>query len=143
MVSRDDIYEGILRTRAHHGEPPGDAVQLAFDTFFATIDLLVTNHVTIVAEAAFQDLRWRIGIEPLRSRVDARVVHCELDTETARDRVVNRRRQQGRSDPDLSSGSPVVRPFAPLTLPVPTLAVSTLDGYDPEPAEIVAFLQAP
>jgi predicted kinase len=143
LVSRDEIYEGMLRTFAHDAAPPGEVVKRAFDTFFSTIDLLVSSKVTIVAEAAFQDMRWRVGIEPLLPQVDARIVHCVVDTEVARNRVVTRRRRERRSEPDLSSGSPIVRPFEPVSLPVPAMTVSTLNGYHPELAEIVAFLQAP
>ena len=141
MVSRDEIFEGIQRTVERGGEVPGEVPKVAFDTFFGTLSLLVSNHVTVVAEAAFQDLRWRIGIGPLLPRADVRIVHCVLDTDLARDRVVQRRKEEGRSDPDLGPDSAIVRPFEPVALPVPTLTVSTVNGYDPKLADIVAFLQ--
>jgi predicted kinase len=143
MVSRDQIYEELLRTYAGGAEPPNEAPKLAFAAFFDTISLLLSNRVNLVSEAAFQDLRWRIGIEPLLPVADVRIVHCVIDTDLARDRVIQRRKQEGRSDPDLGPDSAIVRPFEPLALPVRTLKVSTVDGYDPQLADIVAFLHAP
>jgi hypothetical protein len=141
MISRDEIFEGIQRSVDCGVEVTGEIPRITFDAFFKTISLLLSNHVTIVAEAAFQDMRWRIGIEPLLPVADVRIIHCVLDTELAIDRVIRRCKDKGRSDPDLSPNSAVVRPFEPVSLPVPTLLVSTVNGYNPEIADVIAFLQ--
>jgi hypothetical protein len=140
MLSRDEIFEGISLSLARDPNPSVDVPRLAFDTFFSSISLLVTNRVTVLVEAAFQHQRWHLGIEPLLSVADVRIVECKLATELARDRVVERCRREGRSAPDLGPESAVVRRFEPLHLAVPTLTVSTIDGYDPAMDKIMTFL---
>jgi predicted kinase len=146
LVSRDEINEGIRRTLGRGPEPPDkDLVAgLTFDAFLRVLALLVSCDVTLVAEAAFQDPRWRICLEPLLPTTDLRVVHCIVDPQVARERVL--RRLEGRepapSHVDSKApepGWPAVRPFESLALPVPSLTVSTADEYDPPFEAIVAF----
>ena len=131
LVSRDEIYEGIRRTRRAGPEAPADdgVMMTAFDAFFGTVELLVRAGVTLVAEAAFQDPRWRLGLGPITTLADIRIVHCVLDPELAAERVARRRGYPSKNGP-----------FVPLSLPVPSLTVDTSDGYAPGFHEIVAFL---
>lgn len=150
VVSRDEIHDGLLRTLARGPVPAGkEAVaKLAFDAFFRVLELYVSCRVTVVAEAAFQDLRWRIGLEPLLPRTELRIIHCEIDANLAGERVAHRRLQRPEEPPAwpgsarrrAGTGSHGLRPFTPLSLPVPSLAMSTADGYDPRLEEVVAFL---
>jgi predicted kinase len=139
LVSRDQIYEGIRLTFGHGPQAAADdrIVKAAFDAFFGTIELLVRAGVTLVAEAAFQDPRWRIGLGPITALADIRIVRCVLEPELAAARVARRRtaaRRQGNP--------PNNAPFVPVSLPVPTLPVDTGDGYAPGFDEIVAFARA-
>ncbi|MGH4006719.1 MAG: AAA family ATPase [Pseudonocardiaceae bacterium] len=153
MVSRDEINEGIFRTLGRGPEPADkdQVAKLTFDAFFRVLTLLVSYDVTFVAEAAFQDLRWRIGLEPLLPMADVKVIHCTIDPEFARERVIRRRleRRDARRREQAPAGTQTVepglatvRPFEPLSLPVPSLTVSTIDGYDPRLEEITAFVQS-
>lgn len=153
MVSRDEINEGIFRTFGRGPEPADkdQVAKLTFDAFFRVLALFVSCDVTFVAEAAFQDLRWRIGLEPLLPIADMLVIHCTIDPEFARERVVRRRLERqdagriGQAPADaqaVAPGSAAVRPFEPLSLPVPSLTVSTIDGYDPRLEEIAAFVES-
>ncbi|MGH3568793.1 MAG: AAA family ATPase [Pseudonocardia sp.] len=153
VVSRDEINNGILCTLQPMSDQSTkeEAARVAFDAFFGVLALLVASRTTVIAEAAFQDKRWRTGLDPLLPVADVRVVHCVIDTELAVDRVI-RRNQATKSDPvalaqavgscDIRPGSAVTRPFDMLSLPVPTLMVDTTAGYEPALDTIVAFVAA-
>jgi predicted kinase len=153
LLSRDEINEGIFHTFNHDlsiADKDGVA-KLTFDVFFRTIELLLSSRVSIVAEAAFQDYRWRIGLNQLGNAPDTRVIHCEVDPDVARQRLLHRRlrepdtsgmRRAARvrlvNKPDL----PAASGFQALSLPVPALRVATTDGYEPGFDEIVEFVRA-
>lgn len=150
LVSRDEIYEGLLRTFAHDSDPPSKShvTMAAFDLFFRLIGILVSSDVTFVAEAAFQDERWRTGLEPIVPSADLRVIHCMVPAELAHQRVLRRHLEQdqsrasraGTNDRVAEVQRPVTRSFVALSLPVPTLRVATAVGYDPPLEEVIRFL---
>jgi len=149
VVSRDEINEGIFRTLGRGSEPTDkdQVAKLAFDAFFRALALLVSCDVTFVAEAAFQDLRWRIGLEPLLPMADVKVIRCTIDPDLARERIIRRRLETsgrpGQAPADAQAvepGSAAVRTFEPLSLPVPSLNVSTAEGYEPRLEEIASFV---
>lgn len=151
LLSRDEIYEGMLRTFADDLEPPSKShvTMAAFDLFFRVMGTLVSSDVTFVAEAAFQDERWRIGLEPIAPSADLKVIHCLVPAELAHQRVLTRRLERqgvsragrpGTDDRATDGQRPAVSPFAALSLPVPTLRVATTAGYDPRLDEVIAFL---
>ena len=150
FISRDEIYEGLFRTFAGRPElaEKERVTWVAFETFFRLRGFLLSSDVTFVAEAAFQDERWRIGLEPFVPLADMKLVHCVLGPEVARERTINRRLEQrpvpgsSRASAGLTADAPppAIRPFEPLSLSVPTLNVDTADGYDPKLDEIVAFI---
>jgi len=141
LIARDEIYDGLLRTFANHPKlaDKDRLTKSAFETFFRAIGLLLSNDVTLVAEAAFQNERWRIGLEPLIALADMRLIHCTVSSEISRQRVIDRSRGK-QSVPDPAADTPVIRPFEPLSLPIPSLSVDTTDEYDPRLDEIVAFI---
>jgi predicted kinase len=145
LISRDEINDGIVRTHADDDTPPNKerVARITFDAFFEAIGLLVRAGATIVAEAAFQDSRWRSGLQPLLSAADIRVVRCDLDADVAYTRVVRRRAEQARTGRAVAAGTSSVSPtspFVPLSLPIPALSVSTADDYVPGLDDILAFL---
>lgn len=152
LISRDEINAGIFHTFGHDpvGASKDRVAQSAFDVFFEVIQLLVRSDVTLVAEAAFQDQRWRIGLEPLVPMADMRVIHCTVGPEVADQRVVRRRlEEEARRTTRRAAAvrptdprAPAVRPFEALSLAVPSLSVATTDGYDPPLDEIVAFISS-
>ncbi len=148
LISRDEIYEGLFHTFADHPElaDKDRITKSAFETFFRVIGLLLSSDVTFVAEAAFQNERWRIGLEPLVPLAEMKLIHCAISSELARQRVIQRRLEQSVSGATRASAHltadappPVIRPFEPLSLPMPSLRVDTSDGYAPTLDEIVAF----
>ncbi|TDC55255.1 ATP-binding protein [Actinomadura sp. KC345] len=152
LVSRDDINEGIFETFGHDlavaGKEP--VARLAFETFFQTVDLLLSSKVTVVAEAAFQDRRWRLGLNSLKAEADTRIVHCVVDPGTARRRVTERHREQpdGPSARRAASarrdgtGGRAAGGFEAVSLAVPSLRVATVNGYDPAIEVIIDFIRA-
>lgn len=155
LISRDEIYEGLFHTFAGHPELADEdrITKSAFDTFFRIIGFLLSSDVTFVAEAAFQNERWRFGLEPFVPLAHMKLIHCEIDPELARQRVLRRRLEQqtvpGATRPHAHAHAeptadalPVIRPFEPLSLPVPSIQVDTIDGYAPKLDEIVAFIKS-
>lgn len=156
LISRDEIYEGLLHTFVNRPEPADKdkLTKSAFDTFFRVTEFLLSSGVTFVAEAAFQNERWRMGLEPLVPSADMKLIHCTVSPELARQRVIHRRLEQqsvpeptiAPAEPAAGAGPTVIRTFEPLSLPIPSLRVDTTDGYAPQLDEIVAFVlsqQAP
>jgi predicted kinase len=153
LLSRDEINEGIFHTFNHDlAIASKDSVaKLTFDVFFRTIELLLSSCVSIVAEAAFQDYRWRLGLEQLEAVADMKIIHCEIDPELARQRLL-RRRLKGPDTPGMRRSArarrvsgldrPTAGGFQALSLPVPALRVTTTDGYEPGLDEIVEFVRA-
>ncbi|MEV4670164.1 MULTISPECIES: AAA family ATPase [Actinomadura] len=146
-VVRDEIKQGmVLATPGYRG---GGADPLNLPTlgaFFGVLRLLLEAGVTAVAEAAFQDKVWRPNLEPLTALADIRVVRCTVDSEIARERIVQRVEHGHRAahgDRDLleaiAAGRHSLDSYVPLRMDLPTLIVDTSDGYRPALADIAAF----
>ncbi|MEV5705237.1 AAA family ATPase [Actinoallomurus sp. NPDC052274] len=152
LVSRDAINEGIFHTFGHDlaVADKESVARLTFDAFFQTIDLLLSSKVTVVAEAAFQHPRWRLGLDSLRAEADIKVVHCVIDLELARRRVTERRREQPDGPSSrraelarrAGTGARTVSRFEEVSLAVPTLRVATAEGYDPGIEAIIDFIRS-
>ena len=138
LISRDEINEGINSTFDHDPElaSKDKVATLAFDAFFGTIESLLRHNVSFVAEAAFQDFRWRAGLSSCGSLTELKIVYCVVDARLAQQRVAHRGPEQQRL-----AAQPPIRPFEPLSLPVPTVRVDTTDGYLPGLHEILAFVE--
>lgn len=126
---------------------PGDELTIrTLPVFFAALDLLIRAGVTTVAEAAFQDRTWRLGLEPLIDVAELRIVHCVAAADLAFRRSLRRRkdnpRRSAHPDPDPSDKADWTRrhaEFERLDLAVPCLEVDTTSGYSPTLREVVAF----
>ena len=144
-VCRDELKEGMVYT---HGPTfaatPGDELtQRTFPLFFSVVRLLLEGGVSVVAEAAFQDRVWRIGLEPLLPVATLRVIRCHVPDDTARARRVTRMQEPQRRAHD-DADPRVVTPsaFAPISLAAPSLVVDTTSGYVPDLERIVSFVRA-
>lgn len=153
LLSRDEINEGIFHTFDHDlaVASKDHVAQLAFDVFFRAIELLLSSRVSLVAEAAFQDYRWRLGLEKVNAKAAIKIIHCDIDLELARQRVLHRR-DSGPDTPGTRRAAqarradrrtlPAADGFQALSLPEPALRVATTDGYEPRLDEVVAFVRA-
>ncbi|MDA0304146.1 MAG: AAA family ATPase [Bacteroidetes bacterium] len=151
-LSRDEVKEGYVNTfGVRHNELPGDTNGVVNEVFFETILNLLKGHVSLVAEAAFQHKLWSLIVPKIQQLGQPFLVICELDAETS----ARRHLERGLNDPNreffhgdktvavfketgqLSHGGPYDAPH----FDVPTLRVSTSDGYVPGVEEIVNFVK--
>jgi predicted kinase len=151
VISRDEIKEGMA-----HGQPAnfegghGDPLTArTFPLFFEVLRLLLASGVTVVAEAAFQDRLWRQGLEPLAELAQLRIVQCHVDHAVSFERAVRRsagtkhhRRAHGDSTlgKDAEGWAYAFESFERISIPAPSIDVDTTDGYEPDLAEIVEFI---
>jgi predicted kinase len=151
-VCRDEIKEGMVH--AHGGDfqgAPGDTLtQRTFPLFFEVLRSLLEGDVTVVAEAAFQDQRWRAGLEPLAGMARLRIVHCTTDPAVASERAARRATGEGKRPAHGDSSSPLAmeewrrafQSFDRISLDAPAIELDTTDGYQPDLPEIVAFVNS-
>lgn len=146
VVSRDELKEGLQVTNPGLSEE--DAKKIAYDTFFETLEGLLRRGATLVAEAAFQHRLWAEPLARLGEIARVRIVICEIPSELALARRIERmrndpRRERFHPDPTLEAlakgqAAPPDDYDAP-HLAVPTLMVDTSEGYRPSFEAIVAF----
>jgi len=144
VISRDEIKEGYVNTfDVPHYKLPGDTNKVATEIFYRVMDLFLSSNVSLIAEAAFQHKIWEPEIARLRNYADAFFIVCELDSDTAARRLL----QRGLSDSkrEFFHGDNRVTHFKqtgeflppekyePPSIPeIRTIRVSTLDEYDPK-----------
>jgi predicted kinase len=138
LVTRDGIKEALLEELGLEMASDRGLALRATEAFFAEVLRLASDGTSVVAEAAFQHGVWSSRLAPVMAVAEVRMVLCEVPADTARTRWKERARRDpmfAAKHPDL----PMVS-YEPPALDVPTLNVSTLDGYEPSIEEIVAFL---
>ena len=150
-ICRDEIKEGMVH--AHGGDfqgGPGDPLtQRTLPVFFDVLRTLVEADVTVVAEAAFQDERWRAGLEPFAERAELRIVRCRVSSAVSFERA-GRRAAAGehrlRAHGDSTIGKGIEEweegfgSFEHISIPAPAIDVDTTDGYAPDLGVIVEFV---
>jgi predicted kinase len=146
-LCRDEFKEGFVNTFHRDAQLDDRANLEVYETFFEAIELLLRNRITLVAEAAFQHKRWIPKLEPLRQIAHIRIVICWIDPELAQARIIQRahiepereRYHQEHVPPSVLSSEIPISPYDPPRLSVPTLAVNTSQGYQPQFESIVEF----
>ncbi len=143
VVSRDEIKEGYINTiNIRHADITGDPNLVATEIFFRNIELLLTNKIGVLAEAAFKHDVWDYWLKRISIDADIFIVICEVDPEISGTREIER----GLKDPERAfyhgdqrvthfrkTGELLpVEKYIPPKLDVPTISVSTLNGYSPE-----------
>lgn len=148
IISRDEIKEGLINTIKTVEKIEDRAKWHVYDTFFGVVELLLTNNITLVAEAAFQHKLWIPKLELLKNIAEIKIIYCRIDSKLARLRFI----QRGLSDPQrvffhgekavqaVKEGILPISNYNPPVMNVPTLTVNTSDGYEPKIAEIVSFI---
>jgi predicted kinase len=147
-ICRDEIKEGMVHATPGFVAGPGDELTMrTLPVFFAVLELLLGAGVTTVAESAFQDRLWRLGLEPLQDLVQLCIVHCVVDAHVAFERNLQRRKENplrlAHADPgpnDLAEHALSHNVFDRLSVEAPWIEVDTTDGYRPGLKEIVAFV---
>jgi predicted kinase len=147
-ICRDEIKEGMVHASRGGATPfvarEGDELTArTLPVFFAVLEVLLKAGVTTVAEAAFQDHVWRRQLEPLLYLAELRIVHCVVDADVARRRIVRRAQDNPLRRAHADSRAVAHHAFNPISLDAPSLEVDTTDGYRPGLDQIVAFINGP
>jgi predicted kinase len=149
-VCRDEIKEGMFHAHGSGFEaaPNDPLTERTFPLFFDLLRMLLQAGVTVVAEAAFQDVRWRMGLEPLTELAELRIVHCRVPADVAlgrRSLWEGKRRAHGDSVARVGAEAwkKNYDAFEPISLDAPSIEVDTSDGYSPEIRELVEFIARP
>jgi predicted kinase len=150
-ICRDEIKEGLVHAygadfQGGHGDP---LTQRTLPLFFDVVTMLITAGVTLVAEAAFQDGRWRAGLAPLTNRAHLRIVRCTVDPAVSFERAATRAvgsdaRRKAHGDSAIETGvddwARAYESFERISIAAPSIDVDTSDGYAPSLEEIVNFI---
>jgi predicted kinase len=142
VVSRDEIKEGYVNTlNVPHGRLPTDANKIATGIFFRNIEFLLSNNVSLVAEAAFQHKVWEPEVNKIRKYAAVLAIICEIDAAVAANRHVERginnpKRETFHGDKRVLHfrETGVILPpgeYEAPSIDVQTIRVLTVDGYEP------------
>jgi len=149
LLSRDKFKEGYINTfQSHPNELPARVDQDIYALFFQTIELLLYQNVSLVAEAAFQHKLWRPRLMPLLDKAYIRMVICDIAPELARSRFIDRMVFDGGREKFHGDGaellqhsdSSLITSYKAPDLPVPTLRVDTTENYNPGITGIIEFI---
>jgi predicted kinase len=153
-VSRDEVKEGYVNTfGVKHDQLPRDTNVRVNDVFFQTTLDLLRGNVSVVIEAAFQHKNWKLVVPQIQEVAHAYILVCDPGAEVS----ARRHLERGLSDPkrEFFHGDSRVSIYketghfefdtigsyeAP-HFDVPTLTISTSDGYDPNLEEIERFIR--
>ena len=84
LLSRDEIKEGYLNTfQASHDSMDHALAMTIYETFFQTIEFLLSKNISLVAEAAFQHKLWQPKLTSYLDLATISIVVCEIPPELA------------------------------------------------------------
>jgi predicted kinase len=152
VLSRDDVYGGLMATAGYPEQQPGSEVsRRGVAIFYSTVRHLLESGVSVVAEQGFRRGVSEADLLPLTRIARARLVSAH----TSADESIRRFEERASRDAEVRSwradkyviermraGAVRWDRFeAPLALEgVPVLRVDTTDGYDPSFESILAFV---
>ena len=151
-ISRDEVKEGYVNTfGVKHDCLPKETNGIVNQVFFDTILTLLRGNVSIVVEAAFQHKLWELVIPRISEIALTYIIVCELSAEVSARRHLERgladaKREFYHGDKRVAifRETGTFEPggeYIPPEYELPTLNVSTLDGYAPGLEEIVEFVR--
>ncbi len=148
VIRRDGIKEGYVNTYGvKHDRLPADTNSLVTDLFFDIVNRYLAAKISVVIEAAFQHRVWAPRIPRILELCMPVFVVCTVDGMVA----ARRHLERGLDDPDREfyHGDKRVEiyrrtgetappgDYTPPDFDLPTIHVSTEDGYSPDIDEIV------
>jgi predicted kinase len=151
LLSRDEIKEGFINTLRDSQDPDVDTNLHVYTTFFKTIEFLLSKHITLVAEAAFQHQVWQPQLDKLQTIARICLIHCALDPQVAKSRCIQRSAgdvDRGQYHDDFSTPASqaaierLIDNYEPPRIDAPMLTVDTSAEYQPPFEEIVSFVRA-
>ena len=142
VFCRDEFKEGYVNTfEIHHKNLAADTNKVVTDIFFETVEFLLSKNVSMVVEAAFQHRVWEMLFKKVSSLSVISVIVCEVTADIA----AKRHLQRGLDDASreffhgdnrvthYKKTGEFLEPseYRPPNFNVPTITVSTEDGYSP------------
>lgn len=150
LISRDEMKEGLVNTLRRNNTFSADVNGYVYGVYFDTLERLLSSHITLVTEAAFQHKVWTPKLNLLRQMARIRLICCTVPAELARTRYIER----AGADPyratfhdDLTGvlnadlARTLIGRYEPPQLAVPTMTVDTADGYSPGIEDMLAFIE--
>jgi predicted kinase len=150
-ICRDEIKEGMSHAQGSnfqggYGDP---LTERTLPLFFEVVTLLAGAGVTLVAEAAFQDGRWKPGLEPLAGLAHLRIIRCRVAAAVSFERATARAagsegRVKAHGDSTIGKGAEdwarAFDSFEHISVHAPSIDVDTTDGYEPTLNRVVDFI---
>jgi predicted kinase len=150
LISRDSIKAGLVRTVAAHSAELGRSADWqVYETFFAAIALHLTNHISVMAEAAFQDTLWKHKLNELADKARIKIIICQTHPDILKQRFTERvtrnpDRETYHGDRSLMQSeerfAALFDPYQAVQMQVPTLVVDTTDSYSPSIETLIRFI---
>lgn len=148
LLSRDELKEGYINTLGiPHGQLNDAAARHIYDTFFATIELLLSQKISLVIEAAFQQKLWKSKLPTLQSIADIKILICTTKPEMAVSRFekryfkeTSREKYHGDESGLKKITNDLFYNYDPIQSDFPTLVIDTTDNYNPAIEQILAFI---
>lgn len=151
LLSRDELKEGLINTLNLAHTQLDKSVDLhVYNTFFETIDLLISKRISIIAEAAFQNKLWKPKLLNLIDKAEIKIVICKANLDLIKIRFANRLsynpdREKYHGDQSLSLSkeqfTSLIENYEPVNIDAPTLQIDTTDNYNPSIEEIINFIR--
>lgn len=146
-ISRDEFKEGYVNTfGVKHDELQEGTNGIVNQVFFETILYMLRGDISVIIEAAFDHAIWNHIIPDVMRIAEVYIVVCDLDAELSARRhlergLANPKREFYHGDKRVSVFRETGQfmpggDYMPPQYDVPTLHVSTVDGYDPSLEEI-------
>ena len=151
LLSRDEMKEGFVTTfGVSHEELAPDTNRVVTDAFFSIVRSVLQARVSLVVEAAFQHKLWSEAVAAWSNVGELRFIICEAEPLLCAQRHLDR----GLADPtrEVYHGDRRVKVFretgeflppgdySPPSFDLPTLSVTTADGYTPDLPAIKGFI---
>ena len=144
VVSRDELKEGYINTTGISHNHSNTSVGLyIYDTFFQTIDLLISKRISIIIEAAFQHKLWQPKLLGFIDKADVRIIICETNSEITKTRFNERllNNTDRRTFNGDEQGEKLIDIYKPVNIEASTLYVDTTNGYNPIIEKIINFIK--
>ena len=84
------MKEGLVNTLGANPDTELDLTRHVYHTFFDTLDLLLNQQITLIAEAAFQHKVWSPKLEPLQDIVRIKIILCTISPLLAKSRLLRK-----------------------------------------------------
>lgn len=150
-MSRDELKEGYINTTGAKHNPSDNSIDLhIYETFFKTLELLITKGISIIIEAAFQHKLWKPKLSDFSDKADIRIIICETDPDLAKTRFANRlmndpgRKTFHGDDLIISSDQKnvsLIESYENVSMDVPILHVGTAHMYNPGIEGMIDFIK--